>query len=134
MKRLTSLIMCTLVFLTGCASTSPKVNDSVTKQFAASQQSVEQIQQLEKDGILTNVIIMESEPAQVVATGSEKVLFCVSSEGGRWLQEYNECEYMPQQQCENLGGKYNECASACRHDPDAQVCIMMCVQVCQFAE
>ena len=134
MKRLTFLIVCTLVFLTGCASTSLKNDDFVTKQFVASQQAVEQVYQLEKAGILTNVMIMESEPAQVVATGPNKVLTCVSSEGGRWLQAFNECEYMPQQQCKNLGGEYNECASACRHDPDAQMCIMMCVQVCQFSK
>ena len=134
MKWLSSLIVCTLVFLTGCASTGAKIDNSVTKQFVASEQVVEQIIELEKQGIITNVMVMESNPAQVVATGSEKVLACVSSEGGRWLQEYNECEYLPRQQCENLGGEFNECASACRHDPEAMMCILMCVQVCQFSE
>lgn len=134
MKRLTSLILCTLVFLTGCASISSKVDDAVTRQFVVSQQAMEHVHQLEKAGILTNVVVMESEPAQVIASGSEKVLACVSSEGGRWLQEYSECEYMPKQQCDNLGGEYNECASACRHDPEAMMCVLMCVQVCSFSE
>lgn len=138
MKQLTSLIICTLMFITGCASstgtTTIKTDDSVTRQFVASEQAVEQVIELQKQGVLTNVKVMESAPAQVVATGAEKVLACVSSEGGRWLQEYNECEYLPKQQCEELGGEYNECASACRHDPDAMMCILMCVQVCQFSE
>ena len=132
MKRLTSLIICTLIFLTGCASTGTKTDGSVTRQFIAPEQVVEQVIELEKQGILTNVKVMKSEPAQVVATGPEKVLACISSEGSRWLQEYNECEYLPKTQCENLGGEYHECASACRHDPDAMMCILMCVQVCQF--
>ena len=134
MKRLSSLIVCTLIFLTGCVSTGTTMDDSVTRQFVASEHAVEQVVELEKQGVLTNVKVMESEPAQIVATGSEKVLACVSSEGGRWLQEYNECEYLPQQQCENLGGEFNECASACRHDPEAMMCILMCVQVCSFSE
>ena len=66
MKQLTSLLVCTLIFLTGCASTGIKEDDSVTKQFVASQQAVEQVYQLEKEGVLKNVMVMESEPAQVV--------------------------------------------------------------------
>ena len=134
MKRLASILFCTLVFLSGCASTGSTVDESVTQQFVASQQAVEQVYQLEKAGVLSNVLVMESDPAQVVATGPRNVLACISSEGGRWLQEHNECEYLPQLQCEKLGGEYNECASACRHNPAAQICIMMCVQVCQFSE
>lgn len=134
MKRLTSLIICTLIFLTGCASTGTKIDEPITKQFVASEQAVEQVIALEKQGVLSNVMVMKSEPAQIVATGSEKILACVSSEGGRWLQEYNECEYLPKQQCEEMGGEYNECTSACRHDPEAMMCILMCVQICQFSE
>ena len=32
--------------------------------------------------------------------------------------------------CENAGGVWNECASAC--PPDAEACILMCVQKCEF--
>ncbi|GEM_PF-3219745 len=38
---------------------------------------------------------------------------------------------MTQQLCENGGGRWNECASACRNDPDAEVCTLQCVQVCE---
>lgn len=51
---------------------------------------------------------------------------------GNWLPDYEECEYMSEEQCNELGGEYNSCASACRHHPDADVCTMQCVPVCSF--
>src|SRR3989344_1019646 len=57
---------------------------------------------------------------------------------GKWLTEYNECETsdlesgIKNPQCENLGGKYNECNSACRHNTDNRPCITVCIQVCKF--
>jgi len=33
--------------------------------------------------------------------------------------------------CEALGNKWNECASACRHDKNAQACTMQCVMTCE---
>ena len=56
---------------------------------------------------------------------------CLSFDGN-WLPETNECEGMSAQMCEELGGTYNECASACRNDPEAEMCTMQCVLVCQF--
>lgn len=56
---------------------------------------------------------------------------CLSFDG-TWIADANECENMPQSMCEDLGGTFNECASACRNDPDAEICTMQCVQVCQF--
>ena len=56
---------------------------------------------------------------------------CLSFDGN-WLAESNECEGMAKEMCEELGGTYNECASACRNDPDAEMCTMQCILVCQF--
>ncbi len=56
---------------------------------------------------------------------------CLSFDGN-WLEETQECEGMSQEQCSVLGGTYNECASACRNDPNAEICTMQCVQVCEF--
>ena len=50
-----------------------------------------------------------------------------------WLEESQECEGMGQEQCESLGGFFNECASACRNDPEAEFCTLQCVVVCQFS-
>ena len=54
---------------------------------------------------------------------------------GKWLPEYKECNLLETPlQCSLLGGVYNECASACRHDPDFPnvVCTDNCVEVCSI--
>lgn len=56
---------------------------------------------------------------------------CLSFDGN-WLPESRECEGMSREQCEAIGGTFNECASACRNDPTAEICTMQCVIVCQF--
>jgi|SRR5271163_1495230 len=55
--------------------------------------------------------------------------------GGHWLDQYWECEYAPQQWCTATGGRFDECASACRHSPDpATPCTMQCVPICTFSD
>lgn len=51
---------------------------------------------------------------------------------GEWVDGFNECEFLSKDDCEIMGGEYFECESACRNNPDAEACIMMCVQVCKF--
>lgn len=54
---------------------------------------------------------------------------------GKWLSEFKECEVSDKGWCENAGGKFNECASACRHSSDKGApCILLCVPVCEFGE
>jgi hypothetical protein len=60
-----------------------------------------------------------------------RILSCEDS-GGKWLEEYNECEGISESECDDLGGNFYPCESACRHDPSADVCIQVCVQVCKF--
>lgn len=50
--------------------------------------------------------------------------------GGNWLQEFNECETISKEQCSIMDGTFNECESACRHQPDSKVCTLQCVPVC----
>lgn len=52
--------------------------------------------------------------------------------GGTWSSEFKECEGILQDECEYLEGRYDECASACRHNPEAQSCTMQCIQLCGF--
>lgn len=54
--------------------------------------------------------------------------------GGKYLADYNECEGITQQQCDQSGGTFTECAANCRHDPDYPnvYCIQVCVPVCSF--
>jgi hypothetical protein len=69
-------------------------------------------------------------------TGNAKVSLSAlcAEKNGKWLAEYSECEGGDAVWCKTYGGNFNECASACRHDPNAQICTMQCVQVCSFAE
>ncbi len=52
--------------------------------------------------------------------------------GGTWSEQYKECTGIQEVGCTEIGGRWNECASPCRNDPNAEVCIMMCVQVCSL--
>ena len=51
---------------------------------------------------------------------------------GTWIAEYKECEWIDEATCNLLGGTFDECGSACRHEPEATICTMNCVQVCSF--
>ncbi len=55
-----------------------------------------------------------------------------SSVGGQWSEKVRECQGVTKNACESVGGQFAECASACRNDPNAQVCTMQCVQVCSI--
>lgn len=52
--------------------------------------------------------------------------------GGKWLPDYQECENISAETCASLSGTFKDCASACRHDPNAEVCIQVCVPICSF--
>ncbi|MCA9496323.1 MAG: hypothetical protein KC589_05250 [Nanoarchaeota archaeon] len=59
--------------------------------------------------------------------------YCTDNKG-TWNTISNDCEYISKEACENKSGSYSECESACRNDPDAQICTMQCVSVCKFNE
>lgn len=52
--------------------------------------------------------------------------------GGTYISEHSECEYVDQGFCTALGGEYDECGSACRHEPDLVACTLNCVPFCTF--
>lgn len=53
---------------------------------------------------------------------------------GVWYEGSNVCEInsLSQTMCTSRGGEWNECASACRHNPEAEMCTMQCVMTCSF--
>ena len=51
---------------------------------------------------------------------------------GKYLALFNECENVSSATCTTMGGTYDECASACRHAPEAVMCTAQCVPVCSF--
>jgi len=51
---------------------------------------------------------------------------------GTYDPQYKECSGITKDQCESINGTFNECGSACRHDPNATLCTMQCVIYCQM--
>ncbi len=73
----------------------------------------------------------EAAPAD---SSNQTIAESCADSGGTWLEEYQECENASADWCqEESGGQFEECASACRHDPEAEMCTLQCVPVCGFA-
>lgn len=53
---------------------------------------------------------------------------------GVWYEKTKVCEanQLSKDECIKQNGEFNECNSACRNDPDAQICTMQCVVTCSF--
>lgn len=56
---------------------------------------------------------------------------CIEN-SGKWINEYKECEFVSEEWCNQRGGSFDECSSACRHNPKAELCITVCVPVCKI--
>ena len=76
----------------------------------------------------------DQEEMQVTTTSASNDLqeICESNEG-RWLEEFAQCEYTNPTTCSQMGGEFIECGSACRNDPDAEMCTMQCVPYCDLS-
>lgn len=80
---------------------------------------------------------MQDEDSQIIELNEDKEpnytyqTYCEEN-GGEWNEEFNECLGIDENTCVDGGGEFNPCASACRNEPDAQVCTMQCVIVCDF--
>lgn len=84
-------------------------------------------------GLLLTVGISTIGAAQEGRT-AELAKTC-QSKSGTWSERYRECEYVDRQWCATAGGRFEECASACRHNPDpATGCTMQCIPLCIFSD
>lgn len=72
------------------------------------------------------------DKATTTQSDKQSLAQACESAGGSWLSQYSECESIQASWCEKHEGNFDSCASACRHDPDAQACTQQCVQVCDF--
>lgn len=75
----------------------------------------------------------EDKTSTTSSKTAESLKLC-AQKSGVWYQEEKLCEanQFSEQECKVEGGEFNECASACRHDPKAEVCTMQCVLTCTF--
>jgi len=57
-----------------------------------------------------------------------------ANNSGTWYETDKTCEInsLVGDSCTSRGGVFNECNSACRHDPEASICTMQCVLTCSF--
>jgi hypothetical protein len=68
-------------------------------------------------------------PKPVDSAAMEKA--CTDA-AGNYLALFKECENVSSAACTAMGGTFEECASACRHEPEAAICTAHCVPVCSF--
>ncbi len=73
----------------------------------------------------TNIV---DNPDYVVGS---KGSICIGA-GGTWDGAHSECGGITENSCTSIKGVWNECGSACRHNPNAEMCTMQCVQFCQM--
>ena len=66
-----------------------------------------------------------------IVQGSTAGQICTNA-GGVWDGTYRECGGVSESSCKQISGTWNECGSACRHNPSAEMCTMQCVQFCQL--
>ncbi|MBP6911626.1 MAG: hypothetical protein KBB88_00270 [Candidatus Pacebacteria bacterium] len=52
--------------------------------------------------------------------------------GGALDVTYQECLGIHASECSLIGGEFNVCASACRHETESSLCITECIEVCQL--
>lgn len=73
--------------------------------------------------------LLDDEPKPLPPITQTSKEICESNKG-IWLSEFNECEHIRPEICKNMGGVFDECASACRHQQGERVCTLQCVGVC----
>lgn len=66
------------------------------------------------------------------AVKQEKINACRSLDGIWYPSNVCEVNQLSENECIAKGGEFNPCASACRHNPEAEVCTMQCVLTCTF--
>lgn len=80
-----------------------------------------------------NILPQTGGSQKITLTPDNKEGSCKSL-GGVWYDGSQVCEInsFNENQCIDKGGEWNPCASACRHDKDAEVCTLQCVLTCSF--
>jgi endonuclease/exonuclease/phosphatase family metal-dependent hydrolase len=75
------------------------------------------------------VLVLVAAPTSILA---QQLPQSCGENNGKWLEQYQECEYASQKWCEAAGGRFDECGSACRHAEKPGPCTMQCVPLCKF--
>ena len=107
-----------------------KVEGSLEKHIEVLRENLQKVPEPGRQGI-ENALEQASKAIEKVGGAAKG---CAVN-NGTWLPQYKECENAKKDWCEQTGGQYIECASACRHNPDPNaICTLQCVPVCVFGE
>lgn len=116
-------------------SGSNSSEDLIQNVSGKAQIELPQIEPKTKPSLVFSAIEKETAPIQKERKFVTKPTILRSTSctdnGGRWLEEHNECERIQAPWCEENGGEYEGCDSACRHKP-SKVCTRQCIEVCRF--
>ena len=82
-------------------------------------------------GVLISACAVSATPTPTPVNSAAQEKACTDA-GGKYLALFNECENVSSAACTTMGGTFDECASACRHAPEAVMCTAQCVPVCSF--
>lgn len=99
----------------------------VTKYFAIENGKLVEVQ-VSTSSTTSKPTPSKPAPTKPTSTAGDR---CTAN-GGTWSAQYGECGGVSSATCQNIGGTFDECASPCRHDPKATVCVAMCAQVCNI--
>lgn len=87
--------------------------------------------------VATSTPVASSTPIEPIPLDEiapdEKISGTCQENDGVWLNEYKECENISLKWCENHGGVFNSCGSACRHQAKDTVCTLQCVPFCDLS-
>lgn len=77
-------------------------------------------------------VVPDNIPKDTVQPGPVPNAADCMRQGGTFNETHEECTGIDENSCKNIAGTWNECGSACRHNPSAEMCTMQCVQYCQL--
>ncbi|MGE3279007.1 MAG: hypothetical protein AB7J40_04435 [Candidatus Altimarinota bacterium] len=83
-------------------------------------------------GILLGIMLLTACSPTITTLDADQMAIDCASANGKWLEDHRECEYVSKEWCDQKGGTFNECGSACRHNPESQICTKQCVIFCKF--
>jgi len=119
----------------------PEISQLVIKLQELRKMTVDSLIDSFEDCVSAGNPVMESYPRQCRTNDGQNFVEDINPRitdqesqcqnfNGTWLQDFNECEGISEEQCSTMKGNFNECESACRHMPDSVMCTLQCVPVC----
>lgn len=84
----------------------------------------------------TNNDMVDDENMTINESNNSDFFALCEDYGGISVTQYGECAYVNENACDDMGGVYEPCASACRNLPEYPdvECTMECIPLCIMGE